>query len=78
VVRDLDTKEDSTTIEQEMVMNALAQGYRVINVSSHEYRRKGGESKVIVTKVWFKYVLNVIRHIIRPDAVSGSSTIKKS
>lgn len=78
VVRHLDTKEDSTTIEQEMVMNALAQGYRVINVSSHEYRRKGGESKVIVTKVWLRYILNVIRHIIRPDAMSDSSTVKKS
>lgn len=71
VVRDvglaLNMTENSTTIEQEMVMNALAAGYRVINVPSHEYRRQGGESKVIVTKVWFKYVTNVIKHIIRRD-----------
>lgn len=71
VVRDvglaLNMTENSTTIEQEMVMNALAAGYRVINVPSHEYRRQGGESKVIVTRVWFKYVTNVIKHIMRPD-----------
>lgn len=63
----LNLKENSTTIEQEMAMKALAAGYRVINLPSHEYRRQGGESKVIVTKVWFKYITNVIKHIIRPD-----------
>ncbi len=75
VVRDvaqaLNMKEDSTTIEQEMVMKALARGYRVINVPSHEYRRKGGESKVIVTKVWLNYVMNVIKHIIRLNDVKN-------
>jgi hypothetical protein len=63
----LNLTENSTTIEQEMVMNALAAGYRVINVPSHEYRRQGGESKVIITRVWFKYVTNVVKHIIRRD-----------
>jgi len=57
----------STTIEQEMVMKALANGYRVINVSSHEYKRKGGESKVVVSKVWLKYVVNVILHVLTRD-----------
>jgi dolichol-phosphate mannosyltransferase len=57
----------STTIEQEMVMKALSKGYRVINVSSHEYKRKGGESKVVVSKVWLKYVVNVLLHILKGD-----------
>ncbi len=61
----LNMHEDSTTIEQEMVMKALAAGYRVENIPSHEYRRKGGESKVIVSKVWLKYVLNVLKHVMR-------------
>ncbi|MBF0327638.1 MAG: glycosyltransferase family 2 protein [Nitrospirae bacterium] len=69
VVRDaglaLNMVENSTTIEQEMVMKALTCGYRVANVPSHEYRRKGGKSKVIVSKVWVKYLLNVIRHLVR-------------
>lgn len=69
VVRDIaiaiDMKEDITTIEQEMVMKALARGYRIENIPSHEYRRRGGESKVIVRKIWLKYVLNVLRHVLR-------------
>jgi dolichol-phosphate mannosyltransferase len=69
VVRDLAIglrlRERGTTIEQEMVMEALAAGHRVVNVSSHEYRRKGGRSKVIVSRVWHRYVWNVIRHVLR-------------
>lgn len=57
----------STTIEQEMVMKALSHGYRVINVPSHEYRRKGGESKVIVSKVWLDYIINMVRHVLKPN-----------
>ncbi|MDO8282433.1 MAG: glycosyltransferase family 2 protein [Thermodesulfovibrionia bacterium] len=77
VVRDigqaLNMREDSTTIEQEMTMKALARGYRVINVASHEYRRKGGETKVRVTRVWLRYVINILKHIIKPD-VKNSGT----
>jgi dolichol-phosphate mannosyltransferase len=66
VGRALGMREDSTTIEQEMVMKALAAGYRVANVPSHEYRRQGGTSKVLVTRVWHKYVANLLRHVLRP------------
>ena len=71
VVRDvgvgLGLTSDSTTIEQEMVMKALSGGFRVANVPSHEYRRKGGASKVLVARVWPAYVWNVLRHVLRPD-----------
>jgi len=53
-----------TTIEQEMLMKALKQGYRVSEVPSHEYERKWGTSKVVVWKLWFAYVSNFIRNII--------------
>jgi dolichol-phosphate mannosyltransferase len=66
VGRSLGLEEASTTIEQEMVMKALAAGHRVVNVPSHEYRRQGGESKVIVSRVWLRYVWNVLRHVLRP------------
>ncbi len=52
-----------TTIEQEMIMKCLNYGYRVINVPSHEYSRLGGISKVIVSKLWAKYLLNLIKGI---------------
>jgi len=54
---------NSTTIEQEMVMKCLNYGYRVINVPSHEYKRKGGESKILVSKVWLAYVWNMMRFV---------------
>ncbi len=70
VVRDLapllGLTSDSTTIEQEMVMKALALGVRVVNVPSHEYRRKGGKAKVLFSRVWPAYVWNVLRHVLRP------------
>lgn len=65
-------KERSTTIEQEMVMEALAAGYRVINVASHEFRRRGGRSKVIVSRVWHLYVWNVLKHVLRPGRRRGA------
>jgi dolichol-phosphate mannosyltransferase len=60
-------RSNSTTIEQEMVMKALAKGVRVQNVPSHEYSRKGGESKIVVSRVWPKYILNVLAHVVRRD-----------
>lgn len=59
--------ERGTTIEQEMVMKALRTGLRVVNVPSHEYMRRGGVSKIDVRRVWLGYVLNVLRHVLRPD-----------
>ena len=45
-----------TTIEQEMLMKALKQGYRVSEIPSHEYERRWGTSKVVVWKLWFAYL----------------------
>jgi len=52
-----------TTIEQEMLMKALKQGFRVTEIPSHEYERKWGTSKVVVWKLWFAYVWSFIRNI---------------
>jgi glycosyltransferase involved in cell wall biosynthesis len=53
-----------TTIEQEMLMKALKQGYRVSEIASHEYERKWGTSKVVVWKLWFAYLWSFFRNII--------------
>lgn len=55
---------DITTIEQEMAMKCLKNGYRVIERPSHEYRRKGGDSKIDVLRVGHWYVLNLMRGLI--------------
>jgi dolichol-phosphate mannosyltransferase len=53
-----------TTIEQEMLMKALKQGFRVSEIPSHEYERKWGTSKVVVWKLWFAYVWSFLRNIL--------------
>jgi glycosyltransferase involved in cell wall biosynthesis len=53
-----------TTIEQEMLMKALKQGYQVREIASHEYERRWGTSKVVVWKLWFAYVWSFLRNLI--------------
>ena len=53
-----------TTIEQEMLMKALKQGYRVSEIASHEYERRWGTSKVVVWKLWFAYVWSFLRNLM--------------
>ncbi len=53
-----------TTIEQEMLMKALKQGYRVSEIASHEYARRWGTSKVVVWRLWFAYVWSFLRNLV--------------
>ena len=53
-----------TTVEQEMLMKALKQGYRVSEIASHEYERRWGTSKVVVWKLWFAYIWSFLRNLI--------------
>lgn len=46
-------------IEQEMVMKAVKKGFRVMEVASHEYERKGGVSKLPTRQGW-KFVLRYL------------------
>lgn len=48
----LKLKENRHTIEQEMVIQALRRGFRVLNVPTHEYRRKFGESTINIWEEW--------------------------
>jgi dolichol-phosphate mannosyltransferase len=52
-----------TTIEQEMLMKALKQGFRVTEIPSHEYERQWGTSKVVVWKLWFAYVWSFLKNL---------------
>jgi dolichol-phosphate mannosyltransferase len=63
VGRKLGLTSNLTTIEQEMMMKCLKQGYRVSEIPSHEYERKWGTSKVVVWKLWFAYVWSFLRNI---------------
>ena len=61
--RQLNLKENISTIEQEMTMKCLKKGFRVDEVPSHEYERKYGESVINLKKVWFRWVWSFIKNL---------------
>jgi dolichol-phosphate mannosyltransferase len=62
--KNLILSENDFTIEEEMVMKCLRQGFRVINVPAHEYARRYGKSKIVLRKVWFGFGWVVIKNIL--------------
>lgn len=64
VARGLGLRENLTTIEQEMLMRALKLSYRVTEVPSHEYRRKQGDSRIVLLKVWHKYLWSLLKGLV--------------
>ncbi len=55
---------DLTTVEQEMAMKCLSHGYRVTECPSHEYRRKGGMSKIRVLHMAHLYIWNLLAGLV--------------
>lgn len=69
-------QENDFTIEQEMVMKFLAGGFRVTNAPTHEYARQGGTAKLDLGRVWFRFGIVVLRHLLgfnRPRCRRGRS-----
>jgi len=66
-------KSNITTIEQEMAMKCLRLGYRVTEVPTHEYRRRGGLSKINVMRVAHIYIWNLICGLVGPRSQTGST-----
>jgi glycosyltransferase involved in cell wall biosynthesis len=63
VARQLDLKENITTIEQEMTIKLLKRGFRCGEVPIHEYARRYGRSSIKLRRVWFRYIWSVIKNI---------------
>ncbi len=59
----LDLRRDDFVIEQEMVVNCLKKGFKIAEISSHEYKRKGGVSKLPTSQGW-KFIWHVIISLI--------------
>jgi dolichol-phosphate hexosyltransferase len=78
VGRTIGLTSDITTIEQEMAMKCLKQGYRVIEQPSHEYRRKGGVSKINVLQVSHRYVLNLVCGLVGRRRVRTSVPVSRA
>jgi dolichol-phosphate mannosyltransferase len=58
------------TIEEEMVMKCLRKKYMVINVPAHEYARKVGKSRIVISKVWFSFGWVVIKNVIGLSSIT--------
>jgi len=63
ILRSLDLRENITTIEQEMIMKTLRNGYRMAEVPSHEYARRFGKSKINLWAVAPRYVYTLIKYL---------------
>lgn len=61
VALQLDLREDITTIEQEMIVKTLRKGYRLVEVPTHEYRRRHGRSSFQVRKVALRYFVTWLK-----------------
>jgi len=78
VGRTIGLTSDITTIEQEMAIKCLKQGYRVIERPSHEYRRKGGVSKINIWQVGHRHVLHLVRELIGWRHVKTSAPLARA
>ncbi|ETR73647.1 MAG: glycosyl transferase family 2 [Candidatus Magnetoglobus multicellularis str. Araruama] len=63
VIKKLGLTENITTIEQEMIMKTLKNGYRMAEIPTHENKRIAGYSKISLKKVWFRYVYTLIKYL---------------
>ena len=63
VARSLALASDITTIEQEMIIKTVRRGYRICEVSTHEYVRSNGESNFRVLDTWHRYVGNWLYYL---------------
>ncbi len=63
VLKQLDLKENITTIEQEMIIKTLKKGFAMAEVPTHEHKRIAGYSKIKLRKVWFRYVYSLIKYL---------------
>ena len=66
VFLELDLHENITTIEQEMVVETLRRGYRLVEVPTHEFKRHAGKSSISVGRVGFRYVFCLIKNVLKP------------
>lgn len=63
VARELGLKENHATIEQEMLIKSLKRGYRVTDIPSHEYKRRHGDSRIVIRKVWHIFLWSLLKNL---------------
>ena len=63
VARALALVENLHTIEQELIIKTLRQGYRLAEVPTHEYARLHGASSIRLTRVGWRFVYTWIKYM---------------
>lgn len=63
VLKQLDLRENTTTIEQEMVIKTLRGGYRIDEVPSHEHARVHGSSHIRVWRSAPRYGYSLVKYL---------------
>ncbi len=63
VLRELDLREDMTTIEQEMIIKTLRRGFRMAEVPSHEHPRAHGASHIRVWRSAPRYGFSLVKYL---------------
>jgi dolichol-phosphate mannosyltransferase len=63
VARQLQLRENTTTIEQEMIIKTLRLGFRMAEVPTHEHRRAYGTSHIVLWRAVPRYVFSLGWHL---------------
>ena len=63
VLRQLDLRENTTTIEQEMIIKTLRHGWRMAEVPSHEHPRSHGASHIRVWRDAPRYGVSLVKEL---------------
>jgi glycosyltransferase involved in cell wall biosynthesis len=63
VLRQLDLRENVTTIEQEMIIKTLRRGLRIAEVPSHEHPRLHGRSHIRVWRSAPRYGFSLVKYL---------------
>ncbi len=67
VARHLSLRENSTTIEQEMIIKTLRHGFRMAEVPAHEHKRLHGTSHIVLWRAMPRYVYSLLVHLLVPS-----------
>lgn len=65
VARDIGLDSDGFTIEQEMIMKCLKNGYHLQEISTHEYPRKAGRSQLNLWKTSHQFAWNLLKNLVK-------------
>jgi dolichol-phosphate mannosyltransferase len=63
VLRELNLRENTTTIEQEMIIKTLRRGWRMVEVPSHEHRRTHGQSHIRIWRSAPRYGFSLVKYL---------------